>query len=431
MQQIKLKVHPEKESRDKIFGCISAGGFLTVAEGSVRSGKTCTLLMAFAAYVVMSPETTFLLSGRTVKTAEQNCILEQFGLLNLLPGSTYGKVGESRAVKFSVKMPSGEILRKKIVVVGASDIRAYMQIRGNTYGGWMADEVNMHDPEFVSEAFRRTVASTDRRHYFSLNPGGPKDWIYRDYLDRYDAMDEEQRRKLGGYSWWHFTPYDNPALTEDMIASLEIQYPKGSVFYKRYVLGLRAVAEGLVYPTFDDSCIALPPDDVKVKYAGIDFGTVHPTAMGWYGRSPSTKAWYKVREWVATPEQSQSMTTSDYLDVFERITAELGGIPRMNLTIDYGGGGEALAREAEKRRWMPVNPDKSVIDGIAITARLLHTHRLFISPECPKGILGFRTYHWDDKASERGETKPVKQGDDEVDETRYVCATFIDPRVKP
>lgn len=29
---IELKVHPSKESRDKIVGCLRAGGFLTVAE---------------------------------------------------------------------------------------------------------------------------------------------------------------------------------------------------------------------------------------------------------------------------------------------------------------------------------------------------------------------------------------------------------------
>ena len=152
--------------------------------------------------------------------------------------------------------------------------------------------------------------------------------------------------------------------------------------------------------------------------------------MGWYGRDKQTGVWWKVREWVATPEESARMTTADYMDIFERITGELGGIPRMNLTIDYGGGGEALAREAEKRRWMPVNPDKSVLDGIATMARMLSTHRLYISPECRDTIQAIRIYRWDQKASERGEDKPVKQDDDPVDETRYVCSTFIEPRVR-
>ncbi|MBR1452729.1 MAG: hypothetical protein IJ592_04450, partial [Candidatus Methanomethylophilaceae archaeon] len=202
------------------------------------------------------------------------------------------------------------------------------------------------------------------------------------------------------------------------------------VEYRRKVLGERCIAEGLVYPFFGDSCIKAPPETAKVRWASIDFGTVHPTAMGWYAYDKESKTYYKVREWKGSAEQSASMTTAEYMDVFERITEELGGIPRMNLTIDYGGGGEALVREAERRHWMPQTPDKAVLDGISVLARLLNTHRLYISPECPETIEGLYTYHWDQKASERGEDKPVKIDDDLADETRYAASTFIEPRIR-
>lgn len=428
-EAIRIQVHPDPERARKALRSVEETGYLQVWEGAVRSSKTVVALIAFSRYVRASVERAFLISGRTIGTIEQNCILGEFGLLNLIPGSSYRRVGEKRAVEFRI-LHGGQIVTKRIIVHGASNIRDFMALRGNSYGGWFADEINMHDREFVVEALKRTVASKDRRHFWTLNPGGPKDWIYTEYLDRFDAMSEEERDQIGGYHWWHFTPHDNPAMTETMLAALELQYPKGSMFYDRYVLGLRAVAEGLVFPFFDDSCIAPPPADLKVRYAGIDFGTVHPTAMGWYGMDKTTGVWWKVREWVATPEEAARMTTADYMDVFERITAELGGIPKMNLTIDYGGGGEALAREAEKRRWMPVNPDKTVLDGIATMARMLSTHRLMISPQCPKTIEAVRIYRWDAKAAERGEDKPVKQDDDPVDETRYVVETFIEPRVR-
>ena len=409
---------------------MASSGYLQVWEGAVRSSKTVIALMAFSLYVRSSKETRFLITGRTVATIEQNCILNDYGLLNMIPGAEYGRFGEKKAVLFNVKGKDGSIIRKAIIVQGASTIKDFMALRGQSYGGWFADEINMHDHEFVVEALKRTAASLDRRHYWTLNPGSPGEWVYKEYLDRYDAMTDEERERLGGYSWWHFTPQDNPIMTESMLASLKLQYPEGSVLYRRYILGERCIAEGLVFPFFDDSCIREPPAGLKVRYAGIDFGTVHPTAMGWYGRDRETGVWYKVREWVATTEDSARMTTADYMDVFERITEELGGIPRMNLTIDYGGGGEALAREAEKRRWMPVNPDKTVLDGIATMARLLSTHRLYISPECKGTIQAIRIYCWDEKASERGEDKPIKRDDDPVDETRYVCSTFIEPRVR-
>lgn len=425
-----IRIHSDPDRAEKAIMSIATTGYLSVWEGAVRSSKTVIALVAFAVYMRQSPETRFLISGRTIGTIEQNCILNEFGLLSLLRGAEYKHVGEKRAVVFHVADPNGRIVQKTVIVQGASTIKDFMALRGQSYGGWFADEINMHDREFVVEALKRTAASKDRRHLWTLNPGGPKDWIYKDYLDRYEVMSDEQKATLGGYQWWHFTPQDNPAMTESMIAALEMQYPKGSVFYQRYVLGLRAVAEGLVYPMFTDACIARPPESVQARYASIDFGTVHPTAMGWYGRDKTTGVWYKVREWVASPDESARMTTAEYMDIFERITEELGGIPRMNLTIDYGGGGEALAREAERRRWMPVNPDKAVLDGISMTARMLNTHRLFISPDCPKTIESLRIYRWDDKASERGETKPIKQDDDPADETRYAVTTFIEPRVR-
>ena len=409
---------------------MASSGYLQVWEGAVRSSKTVIALMAFSLYVRSSKETRVLITGRTVATIEQNCILNDYGLLNMIPGAEYGRFGEKKAVLFNVKGKDGSIIRKAIIVQGASTIKDFMALRGQSYGGWFADEINMHDHEFVVEALKRTAASLDRRHYWTLNPGSPGEWVYKEYLDRYDAMTDEERERLGGYSWWHFTPQDNPIMTESMLASLKLQYPEGSVLYRRYILGERCIAEGLVFPFFDESCIREPPAGLKVRYAGIDFGTVHPTAMGWYGRDRETGVWYKVRDWIATTEDSARMTTADYMDIFEGITEELGGIPRMNLTIDYGGGGEALAREAEKRRWMPVNPDKTVLDGIATMARLLSTHRLYISPECKGTIQAIRIYCWDEKASERGEDKPIKRDDDPVDETRYVCSTFIEPRVR-
>ena len=427
---IEIKVNPDPERARKALLSMASSGYLQVWEGAVRSSKTVIALMAFTMYVRSSKEVRFLITGRTVATIEQNCILNDYGLLNMIPGAEYGRFGEKKAVLFNVKQKDGSIVRKAIIVQGASTIKDFMALRGQSYGGWFADEINMHDHEFVVEALKRTAASLDRRHYWTLNPGSPGEWVYKEYLDRYDAMTDEERERLGGYSWWHFTPQDNPIMTESMLASLKLQYPEGSVLYRRYILGERCIAEGLVFPFFDESCIREPPAGLKVRYAGIDFGTVHPTAMGWYGRDKETGVWWKVREWVATPEDSARMTTADYMDIFERITEELGGIPRMNLTIDYGGGGEALAREAEKRRWMPVNPDKSVLDGIATMARMLSTHRLYISPACRDTIQAIRIYRWDQKASERGEDKPIKQDDDPVDETRYVCSTFIEPRVR-
>ena len=391
-------------------------------EGPVRSGKTQSSLMSLIYYIATRPVKVGIMSGNTIGSLVRNCVKSRMGFLDLCPKAA--KLQRDNVDQIIVPTNHGEVT---IYLFGAGKANSDDQLRGLTADFWYADEITKHHPTFIDEAMARIAASSYPFMIWTSNPDNPRHPIYKRYTDKFLHMTDEEKADFGGYHEFHFRLDDNPIMTPDKVRALSLTYT--GVEYRRKVLGERCIAEGLVFPFFGDRCIGRPPDRVKVRYASIDYGTVHPTAMGWYGRDPETRTWYKVREWVATPEQSAVMTNNDYMDVFERISEELGGIPRMNLTIDYGGGGESLAREAEKRRWMPQVPDKSVLDGISVTARLLNTGRLLISPDCPKTIEGFYLYHWDEKVSERGGTAPEKVDDDTVDETRYACTTFIEPRV--
>ena len=408
---------------DKVNRRIVCCDALQFYEGPVRSGKTQASLMSMIYYIATHPVKVGIMSGNTVGSVVRNCVKSKMGLLDLCPKAE--KVKRDNTDQIIIPTDHGEVT---IYLFGGGKANSDDQLRGVTAEFWYADEITKHHMTFINEAMARLAASDYPYMVWTSNPDNPRHPLYVEYTDKFLRMSPEDKEAFGGYHEFHFQLEDNPVMTPEKIAALKLRYT--GMEYKRKILGERCIAEGLVFPFFGDHCIKMPPEDVKVGYAGIDFGTVHPTAMGWYGRSPSTKEWFKVREWIATPEQSASMTTADYLRVFEEITAELGGINRMNVTIDYGGGGEALAREFEKHRWMPRNPDKAVLDGISEMARLLNTGRLFISPLCKGTIDAIYLYHWDEKASERGETKPVKQYDDPVDETRYVCSTFIEPRVR-
>ena len=405
----------------KRIACTDA---LQFYEGPVRSGKTQASILSLLYYVETHPVTVGIMTGDTAGSVTRNVIKSKLGLVDLCPGAR-GPMTRDNSYQIVLPTSHGDVT---IYIFGGGKANSDDQLRGITADFWYADEITKHHKTFVSEAMARLAAADHPFMIWTSNPDNPKHWLYTEYTDKYLAMSTEEKATFGGYHEFHFRLEDNPIMTFPKIEALKLRYT--GFEYERKILGRRCIAEGLVYPMFNDACIARPPESVKARYASIDFGTVHPTAMGWYGRDKTTGIWYKIREWVATPDESARMTTAEYMDVFERVTEELGGIPRMNLTIDYGGGGEALAREAERRRWMPVNPDKAVLDGISMTARMLNTHRLFISPDCPKTIESLRIYRWDDKASERGETKPIKQDDDPADETRYAVTTFIEPRVR-
>ena len=411
----------DEQSFEKTLASIYNTGFLNVWEGAVRSGKTVYALIAFLNYVKHSDEDVFLLSGRTLPTIERNCILGEYGITRLVPSAQYHKIGQSWAITFQARGRG-----KTIYVSGASDIKSFMALRGNTYAGWFADEINMHDKRFVEEAFNRTVKSSDRKHFWSLNPDNPNAWIYTEYLDRYDAMGKEERRELGGYHWWHYTPTDNPSLTPQMIRAMELQYPEGSYLYARYIKGLRVMAEGLIYPRVTASFFR-PQSDMDgtdVAYCAIDFGATHATSMLFGGMFKGNRLdWRIVAEYY---DEDSDKTTYDhyigFLDVCRRL-----GIEPTSVHIAIDPAAKVLRQEFIRHGLMVQKAKNDVLPGIEYTRNVLYNGVLVLS-EAVKGMLKeFSSYSWDAKASERGEERPVKQNDDRMDALRYFAYTFMKP----
>lgn len=425
MEAVEIAINPDPERTLKALQTIADTCYLSVWEGSVRSSKTVIALMAFSRYVRNSPETRFLMSGRTVGTIEQNCILNEFGILNMIDGAEYGKIGEKRAIKFRVNRPDGSCVRKAIIVQGASTIKDFMALRGQSYGGWFADEINMHDKEFVVEAFKRTAASSDRRHLATLNPGSPHEWIYTDLLDRMDAMSEEEKERIGGYHWEHFTPEDNPAMSPAKLDALKLQYPEGSYLYRRYILGERCVAEGLIYPRVDASFFRdFDIRDVDIRYCAIDFGTEHATVMVFGGMFRGNRYdWRMVAEYY---DQGSDKTTYDhylgFLDMCKRLDVDPN---RITVAIDPAA--KVLRQEFLRHGLHPIKAKNDVLPGIEFVRNAIYHGYLSFHSSMVHLLEGFGTYSWDAKAAENGIEKPVKQRDDAVDAERYFGYTFIRP----
>ena len=424
MNEILLSDDPE--SRRKTLRSIANTGFLNVWEGAVRSGKTVYALVAFCLYVIRSEERTFLLSGRTLPTIERNAIMGDYGILSMIPGSRYGRFGNSMAITFAVKDSENHIIKKIIYVSGASDIKSYMSLRGNTYAGWFADEINMHDPRFIEEAFNRTIKSSDRKHFWSLNPDNPNAPIYKDYIDRYDSMSKEERKKLGGYHWWHYVPTDNPSLTPAMVQAMEMQYPKDSYLYQRYILGQRVMAEGLIFPKITASMFRPQEDMVgtDIRYCAIDFGATHATCMMFGGvYKKNKKDWRIVEEYY---DENSDKTTYDHYVGFLAVCDQLGVDPN-KVIVAIDPAAKVLRQEFVKHGLNVIKAKNEVLAGIEFTRNVLYSGALVLSDRCRNLRSQFSTYSWDPKASERGEEKPIKQNDDAVDALRYFANTFMKP----
>lgn len=247
---------------------------VNVAEGAVRAGKTVDNICVFAALLDTSPDIVHLATGSTMGNAKLN-----LGYCNGL-GLEHIFEGRFKWVKYRgndamcVMTSVGERI---VIFAGGKNSDSYKRIRGNSYGMWIATEINLHDDGIIREAFNRQLAAKDRRVFWDLNPSSPNAPIYRDYLDKYGEMAARGEVRDNFYNYAHFTIFDNPTVTADRLADIEAQYDKGSVWYRRDILGERCAAEGLIYRSFADDPNRFTVDSIALRNVrfvniGVDFG---------------------------------------------------------------------------------------------------------------------------------------------------------------
>lgn len=151
----------------------------------------------------------------------------------------------------------------------------------NSYGLWIATEINEHydcddsKTSFIKVALARQVASKEIKILWDLNPSSPKHKIYTQYIDKYskDGL-------LGGYNYAHFTIDDNLSISDERREEIKSMYDPNTIWYKRDIMGMRCVAEGLIYQDFADHTekYLIKKEDIGTKYKlshikfGVDFG---------------------------------------------------------------------------------------------------------------------------------------------------------------
>ena len=246
---------------------------MCVAEGAIRSGKTIDHCIIAAAYLEQTPDVFHLASGSTIGNAKLNIgVCNGFGLEALFRGRCrWGKFKDNECLYIQTR--TGE---KVVIFVGGAKADSYKRILGNSYGLWIATEINEHydcadsRSSFVKVASGRQIAAQRPFTLWDLNPCNPKASIYEEYIDKY-----RDNGLAGGYLYQHFTIKDNATITPERIAEIESRYDVNSVWYRRDILGERAVAEGLIYQLFADRPEMFIVDDFpSVHHAviGVDFG---------------------------------------------------------------------------------------------------------------------------------------------------------------
>ena len=241
-----------------------------------------------------------------------------------------------------------------------------------------------------------------------------KNTMYPDNIDSkilYDIDNPEIDAYIQKY-----TIFDNPFLPKEFVDNLCKEYA-GTVYYKRYILGEWALAEGLIYPMYETS-IEKPPDRSAEKYImSLDYGTQNAFAAILWGKYGDV--WYALREYYYSGRDTGAQKTDEeYGEDIEKFVEDIDG--NIKVTVDPSAA-SFIALLRKKPKFSVLKADNDVADGIRETATAMQTGRIKISPDMTNWKKEVEGYVWDDTAQE---DKPVKINDHLMDAMRYFVKTF-------
>lgn len=396
---------------------------MNVAEGAIRSGKTIDHCIIAAMYLEKCKDKIHLASGSTMGNAKLNIgVCNGYGLENLFRGRCkWGKFRDNEALFLFTQ--TGE---KIVIFVGAAKADSYKKILGNSYGLWIATEINEHydcddsRTSFIKVAFGRQVAANHPLVLWDLNPCNPNHKIYSNYIDLY------KKRYVGGYQYQHFTIDDNYSISTQRRIEIESQYVKGSIWYRRDIDGERCIAEGLIYPMFE-SAIKKPPDDLNLDVIpandfciAIDYGTMNAFAALLCVKYNGT--WWGIREYYYSGrEKGVQKTDEQYAKDIEAWCADIAPGSTLRMIIDPSAASFITLMRKRGHRFKVIPADNSVADGIRETANALENGYLIISVACKNWKAEAGGYVWD---AESPDDIPVKENDHIMDATRYFVKTM-------
>ena len=391
---------------------------MNVAEGAIRSGKTIDNCIIAAMYLEECLDKIHLASGSTIGNAKLNIgVCNGFGLEALFRGRCkWGKYKDNEALYINTQ--TGQ---KVVIFVGAGKADAYKRILGNSYGLWIATEINEHydcddsRSSFIKVAFGRQVAAVQPKVLWDLNPCNPAHPIYTQYIDLY------KETYVGGYQYRHFTIHDNLAISEERKREIESQYVKGSIWYRRDILGERCIAEGLIYPMYEDAICEPPEGQNPSEYVlSIDYGTMNAFAALIWAKYDGD-IWYAVREYYYSGRAEQKQKTDE--DYAKDIDAWCGDIEtdgKLQTIIDPSAASFIALLRKRGERYKVLPADNDVADGIRETANALENGYIKVSPKLKNWKAEISGYTWDPKCVD---DRPVKVNDHLMDSMRYFVKT--------
>ena len=377
-----------------------------VCDGAVRSGKTLAMGLSFFLWAMVCFDgMRFGVCGKTISSLKRNVLSEILPRMEAL-GAVWKEKRSENLVTVTFK---GH--RNQFYIFGGRDESSASLIQGITFAGVLLDEVALMPRSFVEQACAR-CSVTGSRLWFNCNPAGPGHWFYQTWI-----LGAEKRNCLR----LHFTMEDNPSLTEAIRQRYQRLYT--GVFYRRFILGQWAQAEGRVYDFFGPDMVKPVPAGTWEKwYISCDYGTVNPTSMGLWGLQKGI--WYRVKEFYFNSRaQMRQMTDEEYAEELRKLAGD------RNITAVIVDPSAASFLETLRRKgWRVQKAENDVLSGIRLTSDCLKDGRLVICEGCLDCLREMDEYVWD--LSHQARDRVKKENDHAMDDMRYFVSTVLKKQEK-
>lgn len=373
---------------------------IVIGDGAIRSGKTIAMICSFLNWSQSSFEgQSFIIAGRSIGALKRNVVEPLKQILSAWGWSYYHNRSENYII----------IGSNTYYLFGASNESSQDVLQGLTAAGAYADEVALFPKSFIEQMIGRCSVD-ESKIFLNCNPKSPFHFIKTEYIDK---AEEKNILRL------NFLMTDNLTLSKKKIESYYRQYE--GVFFQRNILGLWVMAEGIIYDMFNKErhvveTIERPYTDY---YVSMDYGTQNPMAMGLWGKCDGI--WYEVKEYYYSGRaEGKQKTDGEYADDYEKF---IDGYKIKATIVDPSAS--SFIAELRKRGHKVIKANNDVSNGIRNVSDALNKEKIMINDCCKETIKEFHSYVWDEKASLRGEDKPIKDNDHCMDFLRYFINTIL------
>lgn len=379
-----------------------------ICDGSVRAGKTVVMSLSYVVWAMDTFDGENLgMAGKTIGSLRRNVLQP---LKRILKGRGY-KLKDHRADNYLTITKGGKT--NYFYLFGGKDESSQDLIQGITLAGMFFDEVALMPKSFVDQATARCSVE-GAKYWFNCNPAGPYHWFKQEWLDN---LEKKNALHL------HFTMDDNLSLSDKIKDRYKRMYT--GVFFKRYILGLWVMAEGIVYDMFDiqvggNHVVSTENRPYTQYYVSCDYGTQNPTTFGLWGKHSGV--WYKIKEYHYDGRaKNRQKTDEEYCDDMIEFVEKL---PVTGVIIDPSAA-SFIAAVKKRGKLRVIKAKNDVIDGIRNVASALAEGLIKYNDCCKETFREFSSYVWDAKAAARGEDKPLKENDHQMDADRYFVNTIV------